>query len=103
MAAKPAGRGPNYSTIRFLHDSARPLTTRVARQKLPDFGWEVLTSPLYRADIAPKNYQLLLTLSIALQGIACDDEDGLDRWLSNFFESMPVQFCAEGIETLPEN
>ncbi|EYC24686.1 hypothetical protein Y032_0013g2051 [Ancylostoma ceylanicum] len=34
MAANIAGEGQNYCTIRFLHDSARPLTIRVTRQKL---------------------------------------------------------------------
>ncbi|EYB92325.1 hypothetical protein Y032_0195g1484 [Ancylostoma ceylanicum] len=90
MTAKIAGKGPKYGTIQFLHNPARPLPKRVARQKLLDFGWEVLTSALYRPDPMPVDYQLLLTLSNALQGRACDDEDDLDRWLSNFFESVPV-------------
>ncbi|EYB84706.1 hypothetical protein Y032_0311g2135 [Ancylostoma ceylanicum] len=92
MAAKIAGKGPNYGTIQFLHDPARPLLKRVARQKLLDFGWEVLTSALYRPDLVPIDYQLLLTLSNALQGRACDNEDDLNRWLSNSFES--VQFSS---------
>ncbi|EYC04527.1 hypothetical protein Y032_0087g2060 [Ancylostoma ceylanicum] len=55
MTAKLAGRPPNYGTIQFLCDPARPLIIRVTRQKLLDFGWEVLTSPPYRPDLAPKN------------------------------------------------
>ncbi|EYC12362.1 hypothetical protein Y032_0047g1441 [Ancylostoma ceylanicum] len=92
MAAKIAANGPNHGTIRFLHDTARPLTARVTRQKLLDFGWEVLASALYRPDLVPRDYQLLLTLPNALQGKACVDEDDFDRWLGNSFESMPVQF-----------
>ncbi|EYC19307.1 hypothetical protein Y032_0024g1009 [Ancylostoma ceylanicum] len=103
MTAKIAEKGANYGTIQFLHDPARPLFIRVAREKLPDFGWEVVTSALYRPDLVPRDYQLLLTLSNALQGKACDDGDDLDCWLSNFFESLPVQFYADDIETLPEN
>ncbi|EYC18856.1 hypothetical protein Y032_0026g1407 [Ancylostoma ceylanicum] len=103
MTEKIAGKGANYGTIQFLHDPARPLFIRVACQKLPNLGWEVVTSALYRPNLVPKDYQLLLTLSNALQGKACDDEDDLDRWLSNFFESLPVQFYADDIETLPEN
>ncbi|EYC20640.1 hypothetical protein Y032_0021g332 [Ancylostoma ceylanicum] len=38
MAAKIAGKGPNYDTIRLLHGSARPLIIEVTRQKLLDFG-----------------------------------------------------------------
>ncbi|EYC39435.1 hypothetical protein Y032_0656g1215 [Ancylostoma ceylanicum] len=91
MAAEIARRRPNYGTIRFLHVPARPLTIRVTRQKLLDFGWEVLISPPNRPGLAPKDYQLLLTLSKALQGKACDDEDGLNRWSSNFFGSVLVQ------------
>ncbi|EYC23056.1 hypothetical protein Y032_0016g3101 [Ancylostoma ceylanicum] len=100
LVAKIAGRRPNYGTIRFLHDPARPLIIIVIRQKLLDLGWEVLTSPPYRSGLAPKDYQLLLTLSNALQGKACDDDDDLS---SRFFESMPAHFHAEGIETLPGN
>ncbi|EYC45026.1 hypothetical protein Y032_0442g1545 [Ancylostoma ceylanicum] len=92
MTAKIAGKGANYGTIQFLHDPARPLFIRVARQKLPEFGLEVLTAALYRPDLVPRDYQLLLALSNALQGKACDDEDDLYRWLSNFFKSLPVQF-----------
>ena len=99
MTAKIAGKGPNYGTIQFLHDPARPL----ARQKLLDFGWEVLTSALYRPDLVPRDYQLLLALSNALQGKTCDNEDDLNRWLSNFFESLPVQFYADDIGMLPDN
>ncbi|EYC03998.1 hypothetical protein Y032_0090g2355 [Ancylostoma ceylanicum] len=67
MAAKIAGKGPNYVMIQFLRDPARPPFIRVARQKLLDFEWEVLTSPRYRPDLVPRDYQLLLTLSNALQ------------------------------------
>ncbi|EYC13437.1 hypothetical protein Y032_0044g992 [Ancylostoma ceylanicum] len=90
MTAKVAGKGPNYVMIQFLCDPARPPFIRVARQKLLDFEWEVLTSALYRPGLVPRDYQLLLTLSNALQEKACDDEDDLNCWLSNFFEPMPV-------------
>ncbi|EYB93868.1 hypothetical protein Y032_0178g680 [Ancylostoma ceylanicum] len=90
MTAKVAGKGPNYVMIQFLCDPARPPFIRVARQKLLDFEWEVLTSALYRLGLVPRDYQLLLTLSNALQEKACDDEDDLNCWLSNFFEPMPV-------------
>ncbi|EYC09760.1 hypothetical protein Y032_0059g3033 [Ancylostoma ceylanicum] len=77
------------------------METGASSQKLHDFGWGVLASPPYRPDPVPRDYQLLLALSNALQGEARDDEDDLDHWLSNFFESMPAQFYADGIETLP--
>ncbi|EYB87898.1 hypothetical protein Y032_0255g320 [Ancylostoma ceylanicum] len=103
MAGKVAGKGPNYGTIQFLHDPARLLLQKVTCQKLLDFGWEVLTSALYRRDLVQGDYQLLLTLSNALQGKTCDDWDDLDRWLSNFPESVSAQFYAECTETLPKN
>ncbi|EYC42649.1 hypothetical protein Y032_0522g2885 [Ancylostoma ceylanicum] len=59
-------------------------------QKLLDFEWEVMTSVLCRPDLVPRDYQLLLTISNALQRKACDDEDDLDCCLSNFFEPVPV-------------
>ncbi|EYC12924.1 hypothetical protein Y032_0045g1160 [Ancylostoma ceylanicum] len=90
MTAKIAGKGANYGTIQFLLDAAQPLIIRVARQKLPDFAWEVVSSALYRPDLVPRDYQLLLTISNALQRKACDAEDVLDSWLSNVFESLSV-------------
>ncbi|EYC33644.1 hypothetical protein Y032_0002g911 [Ancylostoma ceylanicum] len=65
MAAKISRKDPNYSTIRVLHDNARPLTMRAIRQKLLNFGWKVLTPAPYRPDLASKDYQLLFTLSFA--------------------------------------
>ncbi|EYC44069.1 hypothetical protein Y032_0473g2106 [Ancylostoma ceylanicum] len=37
-----------------------------------------------------RSYSTLDTLSNAFQGKPGDDEDDLDRWLSKFFESIPV-------------
>ncbi|EYB82302.1 hypothetical protein Y032_0362g3491 [Ancylostoma ceylanicum] len=92
MSAKIAIKGPIYGTVRLVHDNARPLTIRVARQKLLDFGWEVQSPPPYKPDLVPRDRQLILTLSNDLQGKACGDEDDLDCCLSNLSESMLVQF-----------
>ncbi|EYC24862.1 hypothetical protein Y032_0013g2142 [Ancylostoma ceylanicum] len=90
VVAKIAGKGPNHVMIQFLRYPARPPFIIVVRQKLLDFEWEVLTSALYRPGLLPRDCQLLLILYNALQEKACDDEDDLDCWLSNFFKPMPV-------------
>ncbi|EYB95026.1 hypothetical protein Y032_0164g3521 [Ancylostoma ceylanicum] len=102
MPAKIARNSSNYRTIRFLHNTARLRTTRVTRQKLLDFGWEVLTSPPHRPDLAPKDYLLFLALSNALQGKASEDLRTLGSLVEQFSVSVPIQFYAGDIETLPE-
>ncbi|EYB90435.1 hypothetical protein Y032_0220g2521 [Ancylostoma ceylanicum] len=94
MAAKTAGKGPNYGTIRLRHDNARLLTIKVTRLKPLDIGWGRLTIALYRPDRVLRDYHLLLALSNAFQGKASDDEDDMDCWLGQFssqcqFRSMP--------------
>ncbi|EYC06493.1 hypothetical protein Y032_0075g924 [Ancylostoma ceylanicum] len=63
---------------------------RTPLQKL--LGQKVTTSPPYRPNLAPEDLQLFLPPSNTFQGKECDDEGDLDRWLSNFFESVPVKF-----------
>lgn len=102
LAAKIVEKRPNHGTVRFLHDNARPHTARVTRQKLIDFGWEVLPHPPYSPDLAPTDYHLFLSLSNAMQGKTFIDEDDMERWLNNFFESKPEEFYAGGIKSLYE-
>ncbi|EYC04508.1 hypothetical protein Y032_0087g2050 [Ancylostoma ceylanicum] len=102
MAAKVAGMRPNYVTIRVLHEPARTSIIRVTRQQLLDFGWEMLTSPLYRSSLAPKDYQLLSTLSNALQEKACDDEDDLNRWSSKFSSQCQYSSKPKASKLFPE-
>lgn len=101
LHTKIAEKRPNLGSIRFLHDNARPHTARVTRQKLLDLGWEVLPHPPYSPDLAPSDYHLFLSLSNAMQNQHFDDEDELNQWLQQFFDSKPEQFYREGIMKLP--
>jgi len=56
----------NRHGVVFHQDNARshvPLTTR---QKLLQFGWDVLPHPLYSPDIAPSDFYLFRTCKIFL-------------------------------------
>ncbi|EYC40335.1 hypothetical protein Y032_0619g733 [Ancylostoma ceylanicum] len=111
LSSAPVGEGIKVITVCDGDLTERDLPRRAeVATELPSYrrirNW---MKPIFTADekwclpdLVPRDKQLLLTLCNALQGKACDDEDDLDYWLSNFFESTPEQFFAEGIETLLE-
>ena len=53
---------PERRKVRLLHDNAKPHTSKITRQKLEEFGWEVLPHPPYSPDLAPSDYHLFRSL-----------------------------------------
>ena len=100
LATKIAEKRSNHSTIRFLHDNARPHTARMTHQKLLDLGWEAMPHPPYSPNLAPTNYHLFLSLSSGMQGKTFDNPKDIDCWLNNFFAMKKEQFYAKGIKRL---
>ena len=58
----------NRRGIVFHQDNTRPHTSLMTRQKLREFGWEVLMHPPYSPDLAPSDYHLFLSMANALGG-----------------------------------
>ncbi|GFU19770.1 histone-lysine N-methyltransferase SETMAR [Trichonephila clavipes] len=52
----------NRRGVVFHQDNARPHTSVVTRQKIWEFGWEVLMHPPYSPDLVPRDYHLFLAL-----------------------------------------
>ena len=72
-------KGPelvNRKGIIFQDDNARPLTSLVTRQKLLQFGWDVLLRPPYSPDFAPMDYNLFWSLQNSLNSMDFDSVEG---------------------------
>jgi histone-lysine N-methyltransferase SETMAR len=87
----------------ILHqDNARPHTAIATRQKIKEFGWELLPHPPYSADIAASDYHLFRSLQHFLDGQDFEDKSAVKKALEEFFESKPKSFYRAGIEALPQ-
>ena len=87
--------------VRLLHDNAKPHTSKITRQKLEEFGWEILRHPSYSPYLAPSDYHLFRSLGNHLVKKQFDDQAQLKSDLENFFSSLSSKFFEDGILDLP--
>ena len=73
----------------------------MTRQKLEEFGWEVLPHPPYSPDLAPSDYHLFCSLRNHLVKKQFDDQAQLKSDLENFFSSLSMKLFEDGILDLP--
>ena len=92
---------PERRKVRLLHDNAKPHTSKITRQKLEEFGWEVLPHPPYSPDLALSDYHLFRSLRNHLVKKQFDDQAQLKSDLENFFSSLSRKFFEDGILDLP--
>jgi [histone H3]-lysine36 N-dimethyltransferase SETMAR len=93
---------PGRDKVYFLHDNARPHISSSVRNRLIDYGWELLPHPPYSPDLAPSDYYLFRTLSNCLQGKTFKNRDEVKAYLDVFFRQQPAQFYKNGIHSLPK-
>ena len=48
----------NRKSMLFLHDNAKPHTSKMTQEKIKELKWEVLPHPLYLPDLAPSDFHL---------------------------------------------
>ena len=65
---------PERRKVRLLHDNAKAHTSKITRQKLEEFWWEVLPHPPYSPDLAPSDYHLFRSLRSHLVKKQFDDQ-----------------------------
>ncbi|KAG6794851.1 transposase [Apis mellifera caucasica] len=92
----------NRKGVVFHHDNARPHTSLVTRQKLLEFGWDVLPHPPYSPDLAPSDYFLFRSLQNSLNGKNFNNDDDIKLYLIHFFANKNQKFYERRIMMLPK-
>ncbi|CAJ0924654.1 unnamed protein product, partial [Mesorhabditis belari] len=95
-------QGVDMVSTKFLHDNARPHVAKIIQQKIEEMGWEVLPHPPYSPDLAPSDYHLFRSMHHSLAEKKFKNRDEVQIWVSNFFESQPVEFFKKDIHSLRE-
>ncbi|KFD50519.1 hypothetical protein M513_08587 [Trichuris suis] len=57
-----------------------------------------LPHPGYSPDLAPSDYHLFRSLAVNLRGVSFNNDENVQKWLSDFFSSKPPHFYRLGIE-----
>ena len=86
----------------FHMDNARPHVALATKEKLKDFGWEVLQHPPYSLDIAPSDFHLFRSLRNHLDLQRFNSTDEIKKVLNEFFEEKPQSFYESGMMDLPQ-
>ncbi|EZA50238.1 Histone-lysine N-methyltransferase SETMAR [Ooceraea biroi] len=100
-----AGKRPelaNRKGVVFHRDNARPHVSLTTRQKLLEFGWDVLPHPPYSPDIAPSDFHLFRSVRNSLSGKNFDSLIDIKNHLEEFFVEKPKKFWENGIFQLRE-
>uniref|UniRef100_D3TLF6 Mariner transposase n=1 Tax=Glossina morsitans morsitans TaxID=37546 RepID=D3TLF6_GLOMM len=89
--------------IAYQADNSRPPhTSLTTRQKLREFGWEVLMHPPYSPDLAPSDYHLFWSLQNSLIDAKLISKEACENHVLQFFNQRPQKFYSDGIMMLPE-
>jgi len=81
----------------FYQDNARPHVSLTTRQKLLQFGWNVLPHPPYSSDIAPSDFYLFRSLQNSLIGKNFTSLEDCKKQLEEFFAYKIRKFREDGI------
>jgi len=78
--------------VAFHRDNARPHLSLTTRQKLLQFGWDVLPHPPYSPDIAPSDFHLFRSLQNSLIGKNFTSLEDCKKHLEEFFAYKTRKF-----------
>ena len=92
LGAKLAEKRPG---ILFHHDNAPAYSSRIVRDVLKEFRWELLPHPPYRPDLAPSDFFLFPKLKEHLKGVYFNDineakqaaKTWLTKWSADYFKN----------------
>jgi transposase len=86
--------------IMFLHDNARPHTSKMTKKKLEDLDWEVLPHAPYSPDKAPSDFHLFRSLKNWPKGKRFETLNEVRMGVQAFFDSKDIEFYAREINGL---
>ncbi|KFD66184.1 hypothetical protein M514_10590, partial [Trichuris suis] len=93
-------RQKKQHAIMLQHDNAGPHTAIISKSAIQELVWELLHHPGYSPGLAPSDYHLFHSLAVNLRGVSFNNDEDLQKWLSDFFSSKPPHFYRLGIEQL---
>jgi transposase len=100
MPQKLLTRGQIRLLLHFLHDNARPHTSKMTKKKLEDLDWEVLPHAPYSPDKAPSDFHLFRSLKNWLKGRRFEIRNEVRMGVQAFFEFKDVELYKRGINGL---
>ncbi|KFD48364.1 hypothetical protein M513_10776 [Trichuris suis] len=95
MARKRRGR--LHLGILFHHDNAPAHSSRIVRNVLREFRWEVIPHPPYSPDVAPSDFFLFPKLKEHLKGTLFESVDDAKRAVSTWCNTQLPGFYKEGL------
>ena len=91
----------NRKGVLFHQDNARPHVSRASLAKIRELNWGLVEHPPYSPDLAPSDYHLFRSLQNFLAGQKFSSFEGVQKGITNFFNSKQPEFFKRGIGKLP--
>lgn len=91
----------SVKNVILLHDNARPHSANITRQKVEQFGWEILEHPAYSPDLSPCDFHLFGPLKETLGGQRFDSDQAVETFVLQWLRDRPKSFYDNGIKKLP--
>lgn len=98
--AKKLRESGRQEPVVFLHDNARPHTSKMTTAKLAELDWDVLPHAPYSPDKAPSDFHLFRSLKNWLKGRKFNSTNDVRIGIQEFFDSKNAEFYARGIDGL---
>lgn len=92
---------PHKQEILFLQDNAKPHTAKVTKEKLFQFGWEILEHPPYSPDLSSTDYKAFRSLQNFLNGKRYVTEEETVAAIQQWINGKTQGFWVKGIAALP--
>lgn len=86
--------------VLFHQDNAPAHTSRVAKQKIQDLGYELLPHPPYSPDLGPSDFFLFPKLKSQLAGERFSSNDEIIAAVNGYFEERDKNYFTEGLSGL---